>query len=262
MCGLAGLQCRRQAFLQHRSGAHKGPRTNRACNEHIFRPNDRMQLNLAGLAAFFNFFNTSSILAHTNLDHSNSGSARCIQMQCLISVMQDALTCPDLMGELKSALEAEASILIVAWLHGTYSTNQTGTSWRARTFPIQSFQDHFDLYNEVHHLLSCPDFKAELEKCEDLLLVTMFLFQSCICACECLVGNDLGVDRKTCSGLNSWGPGSGVQPCACCAFHLHDGGLSWDVDIRLNIFEITGTGFRHSCCTNRGDIRRYQAIPR
>lgn len=46
--------------------------------------------------------------------------------------------------------------------------------------------------------------------------------------CECLVGNDLGIDRKTCSGLNSWGPGSGVQPCACCAFHLHDGGLSWD----------------------------------
>lgn len=34
--------------------------------------------------------------------------------QCLISLIQDALTCPDLMGELKSALEAEASILIVA----------------------------------------------------------------------------------------------------------------------------------------------------
>ena len=56
--------------------------------------------------------------------------------------------------------------------------------------------------------------------------------------CVWFVGNEMGVDRKACSGLNSWGPGSGVQPCACCAFHLHDGGLSWDVDIRLNIWKL------------------------
>eukprot|EP00435_Cladocopium_sp_Y103_P060504 s1903_g22.t1 len=51
--------------------------------------------------------------------------------ELVLHIENDALTCPDLQAELKSALEAEASILI------------------------------------VHHLLSCPNFKAELEKCED-----------------------------------------------------------------------------------------------
>ena len=165
-------------------------------------------------------------------------------MQFLISLIQDALTCPDLMGELKSALEAEASILIVPWLHSLYhllvrTQRISGTSWRVRTFQMQSFQDHFDLYNEVHHLLSCPDFKAELEKCEDLQLVTVFLFQSCICARVSLGNGSRQKDyERLVVGLNSPGPGSGVQPCACCAFHLHDGGLSWDVDIRLNIWKL------------------------
>lgn len=54
----------------------------------------------------------------------------------VVVLTKDALTCPDLQAELKSALEAEASILI------------------------------------VHHLLSCPNFKAELEKCEDKVVAS------------------------------------------------------------------------------------------
>ncbi|CAE7940319.1 DNAH7 [Symbiodinium necroappetens] len=57
----------------------------------------------------------------------------------VVVLTKDALTCPDLMGELKSALEAEASILI------------------------------------VHDLLSCPDLKAEIEKCEDKVVASSLM---------------------------------------------------------------------------------------
>jgi len=52
----------------------------------------------------------------------------------VIVLTKDALTCPALLDEIKSALEAEASILL------------------------------------VHHITSCPDINAELAKCEDKVL--------------------------------------------------------------------------------------------
>ena len=73
------------------------------------------------------------------------------------------------MGELKSALEAEASILIAGTFAseplqplGIEVTLSPAPQTRRPSLNIVSGPER-----KVHDLLSCPDLKAEIEKCED-----------------------------------------------------------------------------------------------